>query len=353
MLDDLELENKINVLLSKVAVLESDLAILLAKQTKKTTTSQEQVYIQIQKAQEEINALMQKHNNIIDKELEAYLQSTYTTYLKTDLRTYRLAYKLGLIATAPYISEATNNVLKQGYTAQLSHIKATLDSVKFNANAQVDTIIRDIAYKKFTLGYNNKQILEEVAQQIRDKGIVVTDSAGRTWHDIVAYNRMSMTTASNNIFSTMQEQLANDIGIPRADRKVQVSSHFGSRPDHAKWQGKIYNIDDFEHICKPHTVTGIYGINCRHKHYEYIEGVSTPVMTQYDEDANKKQYELTQDQRYFEAGIRRWKLRRDVGENLGLDNSYETGKVRHWQGRMRELIDSNDSLKRLYAREQI
>ena len=63
-------------------------------------------------------------------------------------------------------------------------------------------------------------------------------------------------------------------------------------------------------------------------------------------------YKATQQQRYLERGIRKWKQQASALETAGLENTFENAKVREWQARMRDFT-SQTGLSRQYPREQI
>lgn len=146
---------------------------------------------------------------------------------------------------------------------------------------------------------------------------------------------------------------------------VEVSSHSGSRPSHARWEGRVYSrhgdkvIDgvkykDFATACKVGDVAdGIGGANCRHSYGPYFPGMKR----QYQPDpkhpsgkSNEEVYDLTQKQRYHEREIRATKRELRGAEELykadpSLENLGEVSrlklKLRNQQGTMRKLIKEN------------
>jgi len=67
------------------------------------------------------------------------------------------------------------------------------------------------------------------------------------------------------------------------------------------------NYPDFVAACRPGTVDGVCGINCRHSVSPYIPGVSNNPFEQFDSEENKKAYELSQRQRLLERRVRKTK----------------------------------------------
>ena len=141
---------------------------------------------------------------------------------------------------------------------------------------------------------------------------------------------------------------------------VEVSSHFGARPEHAEWQGKIFSLtgsngyENFYEVTEYGDMLGLCGINCRHRFFPYFPG-TTPSFEQYDEEKNREQYEKTQQQRAYEREIRKAKRALAVAEGAGLDTTEAKAKVREKQKAIRDWLNQpeNSDLPRRYENEQI
>ncbi|OJX38850.1 MAG: hypothetical protein BGO78_11545 [Chloroflexi bacterium 44-23] len=109
-----------------------------------------------------------------------------------------------------------------------------------------------------------------------------------------------------------------------------------------------------------------------HSFYPYYEGISEQLYSdaELESYANKtvtyngkemSVYEATQVQRGIERKIRHWKRQAGALEAAGLDNGFETSKVKHYQGEMRDFIkqmntqykDEGIKWHRQYEREQV
>lgn len=159
----------------------------------------------------------------------------------------------------------------------------------------------------------------------------------------------------------MTEAIMDQAGV----ELVEVSSHGGSRPSHAKWEGRVYSrhgervIDgvryrDFKTACNWGDVAdGIGGANCRHSYSSYFPGMAR----QYEPDPphpsgmdNAEVYELTQKQRAGEREIRATK-RELAGAELLYEKSKSVGdlgevsrlklRLQAQQKRMRDLVAEN------------
>lgn len=123
-------------------------------------------------------------------------------------------------------------------------------------------------------------------------------------------------------------------------RLVEVSSHGGARPEHARWQGRVYSLDgtvevggktykDFYAETGYGKVDGLGGANCRHSFGPWIPG--TP--RKYDPEPshpsgldNDEIYSLRQGQRRRERDIRQTK-RELAGAQLIVDRDASLANV--------------------------
>lgn len=151
---------------------------------------------------------------------------------------------------------------------------------------------------------------------------------------------------------------------------IEVSAHPGARigdgknpiSNHAAWQGKVYKIhgedEQYENLAEVTgygQIEGFAGVNCRHRGYLFIPGVSEPHdWSEIDSEENKKAYELSQRQRRWERRIRELKREVEVAEltgDKGLVKEYKT-KLKNAQLKYSTFC-KNNGLKRSYERERI
>ena len=97
---------------------------------------------------------------------------------------------------------------------------------------------------------------------------------------------------------------------------------------------------------------GLCGVNCRHRFFPYFEG-TTPSFEQYDEEANKKAYDLTQEQRAIERKIRKAKRQEAAAKGAGYDDASAKSAVRSAQKEMRDFLKEHPDMRRMPDREQI
>ena len=187
-------------------------------------------------------------------------------------------------------------------------------------SAQQDYIrLMDKAYNLVTSGaVSYTQAFKEVLDEIINEGVKIRYPSGR---------EDTVETATLRAVRTGVSQMSAHIQIARMDEMdvdlVIVSSHLGARPDHQKWQGKVYSrtgngYPDFVESTGYGTVKGLCGANCRHNFSPYFEGMSNP-FEHYDNEENRKRYELEQRQRALERRIRDTK-RKCINQKEVIDN---------------------------------
>lgn len=113
---------------------------------------------------------------------------------------------------------------------------------------------------------------------------------------------------------------------------VEVSSHGGARPEHARWQGRVFSLKgpvtidgvrykDFYTETGYGSVDGLLGANCRHSFAPYVHGAKRAYAHDPKHPSgvpNDEVYRLTQKQRGLERGIREAKR-----ELRGAQQAYE------------------------------
>ncbi len=215
----------------------------------------------------------------------------------------------------------------------------------------------DKAYLSVSSGLlSPQQATDQAIKELAKDGLQMVDYKSGTHRQLDSAVRVAVRTATTKNACACQEQVMDDLDV----NLVEVSSHMGARPSHAKWQGKIYwrkkkygNYKNFEQATRYGHGDGLGGWNCRHQFYPYIPGVSEKTYEPYRLGENKEQYELEQKQRYNERMIREWKRREQIMKAAGLDSTYEGSKVKEWQKKNKALIDAHsDILKRDYSREK-
>ena len=151
--------------------------------------------------------------------------------------------------------------------------------------------------------------------------------------------RRAVMTGTNQASGAATELLAGELG----NDLMEITAHYGARPEHAAWQGKIVSrsgrrgylsLSDIGYG----EVTGFMGANCRHNWFPYLEG-SEPSYSRYELEQFKNDtvtfegkkytaYEATQKQREYERSIRNTKERIAGYDAAGLKDEMITQSVR-------------------------
>ena len=202
-----------------------------------------------------------------------------------------------------------------------------LESVKHEYMSVLNRAYIDVSSGVYDYNTAIKRALKGMA----DNGI--TGATYKRAGKIVNYSieaavRRDTMTAVHQAANRNSHDLAKELGTGY----VEVSSHAGARThptnhiaNHAWWQGKVYKIDGFDenygnlktNTGYPDDILGLGGVNCRHRMFPFIPGVSTPVMEQYDEKEAERIYKATQQQRAKERKIRALKKQIVVAQATG------------------------------------
>lgn len=177
--------------------------------------------------------------------------------------------------------------------------------------------------------------------------------------------RRAVRTSINQTTSILQETRADEMGCDL----VETSAHSGARPSHAEWQGRIFSrsgksekYPPFKESTGYGTAGGLGGVNCRHSFYPFFEG-DEPLYTEKElAGMNAKkyewrgkmltEYEATQEQRYHERQIRRWKNEREMLKEIGQPTADADEKIAYWNARQVQLLKVT-GLKRRYDSEEV
>lgn len=172
--------------------------------------------------------------------------------------------------------------------------------------------------------------------------------------------RTSLVQSSVNAQFSRQETRGNTL--------IEVSSKADARPKCADDQGKIYDrrgdrageqthegepILDFSNTSFGEP-DGLFGINCGHEPYDYIDGYSEKTFKEYDKETTDANYDAKVQSRYNERQIRNYKTDAAIYDQLGLNEARDNANelVAKWQEVQRDHVKET-GIPRQYSREQI
>ena len=267
------------------------------------------------------------------------------------------------------------NLIKYSY----NEVEKTFLSLNKTIQEQVRKTYTDIiteTYIKTNAGVCSYQeaILESL-DKLGDKGISILTYQDKNGsirnYDVVGTVRRDLLVATRRLAGKVNEEVIKESG----NHIVRVTNHFGARTgdggedytNHAWWQelqffcwnydGKATEeekkLPDFMEHCNYGDVQGIVGINCKHL-FTVWYGSTKKEDLEFTYDENKEQYEKTQQQRYLESGVRKWKRKQVIANKMQDKEGYKKSslKVKEWQDRLGKFIEENE-LRRDYTREHI
>lgn len=211
--------------------------------------------------------------------------------------------------------------------------------------------------------------------KLGDKGISILTYQNKNGliknYDVVGTVRRDLLVATRGLAGKVNEEVIKESG----NHIVRVTNHFGARTgdggedytNHAWWQEKqffCWNYDgkateeekklpDFMEHCNYGDVQGIVGINCKHL-FTVWYGSTKKEDLGFTYDENKEQYEKTQQQRYLENGVRKWKRKQVIAKKVQDEDGYNKAslKTKEWQDRLNKFTKEND-LKEDYTRQHV
>lgn len=163
-------------------------------------------------------------------------------------------------------------------------------------------------------GFDFNTILNRTVSRMTTSGIrwIDYDSGNRNRVDVAA--RRAILTGFGQIQGKINEQVAQELETDR----YEVSAHVGARPDHQKWQGRVWTMEQLQSVCGLGTVTGLKGANCYHDYEAFPPGSIRNYTDEQLEQMMRKDntpkgygekkyttYEALQKQRYMERCMRK------------------------------------------------
>lgn len=319
--------------------------------------------------------LLEKYTGKTKQELLNAMQDIGVSSIPIDQ--LNIAKQKGLLLDPESIINSVNiqNIIKHSY----NEIEKTFMQLNKTIQEQVRKTYTDIlteAYIKTNAGVcSYQQAILESLDNLGNKGISILtyqDKNGlKKNYDVVGTVRRDLLVATRGLAGKINEEVIKESG----NHIVRVTNHFGARTgdgeqdytNHAWWQEKqffYWNYDgkateeekklpDFMEHCNYGHVQGIVGINCKHL-FTVWYGPLTKDKFDFSYEENEEQYKKTQNQRYLENGVRKWKRKQVIANKIQDEEGYEKAskKTREWQDRLRAFTEEND-LKRDYSREHI
>lgn len=193
-------------------------------------TLQEAGYL-LEDIQEEIS----KKTKIQYKEIQEAMEDAGITALEYDDKIYK---SVGLSPVPLEQSPYMIRLMQRDYEATLGEWKNFTRTMA--TSVQSDYIKRmDRAYNLVSSGaVSYTQAFKEVLDEIINEGVKIRYPSGRE-DTVEAATLRAVRTGISQMSAHVQLARMNEMSVD----KVVVSSHLGARPEHQKWQGKIYSVN--------------------------------------------------------------------------------------------------------------
>jgi hypothetical protein len=321
-----------------------DMARRILKTGKLTDSAQWQAWRleQLGEEKEFIRYHLQRLTGKTQGEINALFQEAGAQALYYDDLIYKA---LGLTPGKINDTPALLNLLNSG-AMQTNRTFQNLTATTANTATQQFERALDRAWLQISSGgFDYKTAIQRAVKDLARSGIQsIVYPSGHTDSLDVAVRR-AVITGVNQTAAKLSEARAEEMGCDL----VETTAHPGARPTHALWQGQIFSrsgrhprYPDFVSSTGYGTGAGLCGWNCRHSFFPFFEGLSESAyprskLREYEEKTvtyNGKRlsyYDATQQQRYIERQIRRWKREYLMMDAAGLDTTQASVKLAQWR----------------------
>lgn len=208
----------------------------------------------------------------------------------------------------------------------------------------------------------------EPTNAVMERGVSKLANSGLETIDYISGTKTTIDAALRRHIVSQANQARNRLLMQRMDEwewdLVFVDAHFGARPTHALWQGKVYSRSGQSTEYPPlvestgyGTVTGLCGANCYHNMVPYVPGLSQLPDTEFEAQeklvgmTSDEYYAATQKQRRYERYIRNKKREIVSLQEVGLDATKQRLQLGTAQDKLRQWVADNH-LRRDYQRER-
>ena len=208
----------------------------------------------------------------------------------------------------------------------------------------------------------------EPTRAVMERGVTRLANSGLETIDYISGTKTTIDAALRRHIVSQANQARNRLLMQRMDEwewdLVFVDAHFGARPSHAEWQGKVYSRSGRSTEYPPlvestgyGTVTGLCGANCYHSMVPYVPGYSQLPDMDYSEQeritgmTSDEYYAATQKQRRYERLIRSQKREISYLQEVRADAVKQRIRLGELQDKLRQFTHDNH-LRRDYERER-
>lgn len=267
-----------------------------------------------------------KHSGLSDEAVRVLFEDASVQSVAFDNKIYKEAG----IDVVNQMSPAALHVLEANIEKTGSFLK---NLTKTTATASQQSFISACTLAEMQIESGALSYTEAVRQAIHN---VITDGAE------VIYptgHRDKLDVAVRRAALTGVGQTTGEISLKNAEELgcdlMEITAHFGARPSHAEWQGKIVSLSGREGYLTTDDIgygtgAGFKGWNCRHDWFPFFEGISEKAYSDKELEQRKNEtvtyndktmsrYDAEQKQRAMERQIRK-----ERSELAGLDTAIKS-----------------------------
>lgn len=295
-------------------------------------------------------------------ELERLMEEAGVKALSFDAAVYR---EHGLDPPPLSASKELQKILQAGLR-QTRGLFVNLSRTTANTASKQFEDALDRAWLQISSGaFDSNTAIRMAVKDLSQKGVKSIQYPSGHSDTLEVAVRRATVTGVNQTALRLQDALADEMGCDL----VETTAHAGARPEHAVWQGQIFSrsgksdqYPDFVSSTGYGSGAGLGGWNCRHSFHPYFEGDPKAYSKKmlegfeakdYEYNGQKMtEYEATQQQRYVERQVRRWKRENAAMAAAGLDTSESASRIRQWQETQKDFLRQT-GLKRQGDREQV
>ena len=253
-----------------------------------------------------------KHSGLSDEAVRVLFEDASVQSMAFDNKIYKEAG----IDVVNQMSPAALHVLEANIEKTGSFLK---NLTKTTATASQQSFISACTLAEMQIesgAFSYTQAVRQAIHNVIADGAEVIYPSGHRDKLDVAVRRAALTGVGQTT-GEISLRNAEDLGCDL----MEITAHFGARPSHAEWQGKIVSISGREGYLSTADIgygtgAGFKGWNCRHDWYPFFEGISEKAYSDKELEERKNEtvtyndktmsrYDAEQKQRAMERQIRK------------------------------------------------
>ncbi len=363
---DNKIEKAIEKLLIMYEKIENDLLIKIASHFSMNEEFLNSDHWRIRKLEEmglfnqEIIEYLSRKTKIVPDEVEKALNKIGIDTINID-RLNRL-FEDEVLKINPKVLSNNSNIkamINSAYNTLNGNLIQMSNKIKEATKNSYLEVIED-AYLKTSMGtHSYQEAIRSSINELSNKGIntltykTIDENGNITGirnYDIEGTARREILTASRSLSNAIALEVAKELEC----EFLYLSEHLQCRETHFAWQGTIIKIEELVSITHYGEIDGLGGINCRHYFEPYWGTARSEALKKISQTECNQAYKRSQQQRYLERGIRKWKRKAEMFKANDDMEAYKKckDKVKEWQQRNRQFTEENN-LRRDFNREYV